>query len=78
MFEGLTSSTLLEKQPRLEDIMCSLDTVGKMPAGVSGEIRQAVTLARRFNEAVARPYALELDRKMHEDPPMCRGTSSRR
>jgi len=68
MFEGLTSSTLLEKHPRLEDVMCSLDTVGKMPSGVSGEIRKAVDLARRFNESVARPYALELDRKMHEDP----------
>jgi acyl-CoA dehydrogenase len=68
MFEGLTSSTLLQKHPRIEDVMCSLDTLGKMPRGVSGEIRQAVTLARRFNETVVRPYALELDRKMHEDP----------
>jgi len=68
MFEGMTSSTLLEKRPRLEDVMCSLDSVGKMPRGVSAEIRQAVALARRFNETVARPYALELDREMHEDP----------
>ena len=49
MFEGMTSSTLLEKHPRLEDVMCSLDSVGKMPRGVSAEIRQAVALARRFN-----------------------------
>ncbi len=68
MFEGMTASTLLERHPRLEDVMCSLDTVGKMPKGVSGEIRQAVAMARRFNETVAKPYALELDRKMHAAP----------
>ncbi|MDY6796510.1 MAG: acyl-CoA dehydrogenase family protein [Actinomycetota bacterium] len=68
MFEGVNTSTLLEKHPRLEDVMCSLDTVGKMPRGISDELRQAVALARRFNETVARPYALELDRKMQEDP----------
>jgi len=68
MFEGTTASTLLDRHPRLEDIMCSLDTVGKMPKGITGEIRQAVAMARRFNETVARPYALELDRKMTEDP----------
>ncbi len=48
--------------------MCSLDTVGRMPRGISGEIRQAVGMARRFNHTVVRPYALELDRKMQEDP----------
>ena len=68
MFEGITTSTLLDRHPRLEDVMCSLDTMGKMPKGISGEIREAVAMARRFNETVARPYSLELDRKMQEDP----------
>ncbi|MBN2026007.1 MAG: acyl-CoA/acyl-ACP dehydrogenase [Actinobacteria bacterium] len=68
MFEGVKTSTLLDRDPRLEDVMCSLDTVGKMPKAISGEIREAVALARRFNDTVARPYALELDRKMQEDP----------
>ncbi|RJP31626.1 MAG: acyl-CoA dehydrogenase [Actinobacteria bacterium] len=68
MFEGITASTLLDRDPRLEDVMCSLDSVGKMPHALSGEIREAVAMARRFNETVARPYALELDRKMQEDP----------
>ena len=68
MMEAIKSSTLLERDPRLEDVMCSLDGLGKMPTGISDEIRRAVAFARRFNEAVARPYALELDRKMSEDP----------
>jgi acyl-CoA dehydrogenase len=68
MLGGTTHSTLLDRDPRLEDVMCSLDSVGKMPKGVSKEIRQAVAMARSFNETVARPYALQLDRQMQEDP----------
>ncbi len=68
MLGAIAASTLLDRDPRLEDVMCSLDSVGKMPRGVSRETREAVALARRFNDTVARPYALELDRKMHEDP----------
>ena len=30
--------------------------------------RKSVAIARKFNDEVARPLALELDRKTHEDP----------
>ena len=63
-----TISNLLEREPRFRDIMCSFDSVGKMPKGAIDEYREAVTLARRFNHTVVRPNALELDRKMAEDP----------
>jgi acyl-CoA dehydrogenase len=61
-------SNLLMREPRFRDIMCSFDSVGKMPKGAVNEYREAVTLARRFNQTVVRPNALELDRKMQEDP----------
>ncbi len=54
--------------PKFEDIMCSMDSLGKMPKGAVVEMKEAMQLARRFNRAVVRPYALELDRKMQQDP----------
>ncbi len=68
MYEETTISNLLEREPRFRDIMCSFDSVGKMPKGAIDEYREAVILARRFNQTVVRPNALELDRKMQEDP----------
>jgi acyl-CoA dehydrogenase len=68
MSEGKMSENLLEREPRFRDIMCSFDSVGKMPKGAIDEYREAVIMARRFNKTVVRPSALELDRKMQEDP----------
>lgn len=59
---------LVEKEPKFDDIMCSLRATGKQPMGIIKETQKAMAIARKFNEEVARPYALELDRKMHEDP----------
>jgi len=68
MAKQATTDNLLMREPRFRDIMCSFDSVGKMPKGAIDEYREAVTLARRFNQTVVRPNALELDRKMQEDP----------
>jgi len=68
MFDRILQSTLMEKDPKFEDIMCSLLSVGKMPRGLIKEAEEGMALGRRFNEAVVRPYSLELDRKMQEDP----------
>lgn len=54
--------------PHFEDMTCSLPSAPKMPALMVRETRKVVALARKFNEEVIRPYALELDRKLHEDP----------
>lgn len=62
------SSTLMEEYPRFVDIMNGLVATEKLPKGVVKECREAMALARRFNRTVARKYALELDRKMQEDP----------
>lgn len=62
------SSTLLREFPDFEETMQSLAAMERMPRGVVEECREAVALARRFNRTVARNYALELDRRMQEDP----------
>ncbi len=50
------------------DIMCGLDAAPRLPGAMRRETRQAVALARRFNDLVVRPGALELDRRKHEEP----------
>jgi alkylation response protein AidB-like acyl-CoA dehydrogenase len=39
-----------------------------MPKAMVKETQEVVALARKFNDEVVRPLALELDRKTHEDP----------
>ncbi|WP_287155250.1 acyl-CoA dehydrogenase family protein [Candidatus Solincola tengchongensis] len=62
------SSQLLQEFPDFTDTMHSLVAMERIPAGVVEECREAVAMARRFNRTVARSYALELDRRMQEDP----------
>ncbi len=54
--------------PSLDDMICSLNTIGKQPAHLLSETQQVVAIARRFNEEVVRPINLNLDVKLHEDP----------
>lgn len=65
---GSADLSLLEREPRFDDITCSLASVPRMPGVVLRETKEIVATARRFNDAVARPRALELDRMKHEDP----------
>ncbi len=57
-----------EKEPAFDDIMCSLAATGKQPKGIIKEARELIALARKFNQEITIPGALELDRTMHEDP----------
>ena len=61
-------SGLLSRYPKFEDMCLSLPYAPHMPRGMVKETREVVAIARKFNEEVARPRALELDRKTHEDP----------
>ncbi|HNU75037.1 MAG TPA: acyl-CoA dehydrogenase family protein, partial [Deltaproteobacteria bacterium] len=61
-------SGLLSRYPKFEDMCLSLPYAPHMPKGMVKETREVVAIARKFNEEVARPRALELDRKTHEDP----------
>ena len=59
---------VLEREPMPRDIMVGLDAATRLPGAMRRETRQAVALARRFNDLVVRPGALELDRRKHEEP----------
>jgi DNA-binding ferritin-like protein len=60
--------TLINSEPRFDDIACSLTATKKQPKAILKEAREVIAIARKFNDEVARPLTLELDRKMHEDP----------
>jgi acyl-CoA dehydrogenase len=59
---------LLQREPPFEDISCSLNAIPGLPKAIAAETAEVVAIARKFNDEVVRPRALELDRKMHEDP----------
>ena len=63
-----TEESGVKREPEFKDIMSGLLSVGRLPRGVVKEAAEGIALARRFNHTVVRPYALELDRKMQEDP----------
>jgi len=61
-------AAILEREPSYKDITCSLAAIPRMPRVVLAETKKMVVTARRFNDEVVRPRALELDRLKHEDP----------
>ncbi len=61
-------NTLINREPKFDDIACSLTATGKQPKGIIKEAKEVIALARRFNDEVARPLTLKLDRRMYEDP----------
>jgi acyl-CoA dehydrogenase len=60
--------SFISRFPRFEDETLSLYYAPRMPRGMIRETEEVIALARKFNEEVARPLSLELDRKTHEDP----------
>ncbi len=59
---------LLQREPRFEDIMCSLQSVPKIPRATIRETRQIIAYARKFNDEFVRPRSLEADRRQQENP----------
>ncbi|RLC17208.1 MAG: acyl-CoA dehydrogenase [Deltaproteobacteria bacterium] len=67
----LTSSEikkLCEREPKFDDMICSLRAISKQPKKIYSETKEVVALARKFNNEVVRPYVTELDRRVQEDP----------
>jgi acyl-CoA dehydrogenase len=68
MISSKERKSLLEREPRFEDTLCSLQASSWLPKGVVPETKKAIAYARKFNDEVARPLALEHDLKTHADP----------
>lgn len=60
--------SLILREPAFDDIMCGLNVAPTIASGMIEEIKKVVAIARKFTDSVVRPYALELDKKLHEDP----------
>jgi acyl-CoA dehydrogenase len=54
--------------PTFDDMVSSLPAAPKLPGPMVKETKKVIAIARKFNREVVRPYALELDLKMHENP----------
>ncbi|HOQ41747.1 MAG TPA: acyl-CoA dehydrogenase family protein [Smithellaceae bacterium] len=60
--------SFISRFPRFEDETLALYYAPRMPKAIIKETEKVVALARKFNDEVARPLCLEIDRKTHEDP----------
>ena len=58
----------LSRFPNFEDTWLGLSYAPHMPKHMVKETREVIAIARKFNEEVAKPLALKLDRLTHEDP----------
>lgn len=67
MFSSNGDKGLIDREPKFDDITCSLRSVSKMPKAALRETEQMVAIARAFNDEVVRPRALELDAARTED-----------
>lgn len=68
MIASKVDLSLLNREPRFEDSFISLQAASRLPKGMLKETKDVVAYARRFNDEVARPLALEADRQTHADP----------
>ncbi|MFP4446577.1 MAG: acyl-CoA dehydrogenase family protein [Desulfosudaceae bacterium] len=68
MLSGAQIRSLIRREPAFDDITCSLRATGRQPQGIIRETAKVVAIARKFNDEVARPQVLQMDRRLHEDP----------
>lgn len=68
MLERSKVKSFISRFPRFEDEALSMYYAPRMPKAMIKETEEVVALARKFNDEVARPLCLELDRKTHENP----------
>src|SRR5208282_5507234 len=61
-------ASILSRFPKFEDTWLGLSYAPHMPKHMVKETREVIAIARKFNEEVAKPLALKLDRLTHEDP----------
>lgn len=60
--------SFISRFPNFENETLSMYYAPRMPKAMIRETEELIALARKFNDEVARPLCLELDRKTHEDP----------
>ena len=68
MWSSSSIENLITREPKFEDITSSLQAIAKLPKGIVSETKRVIALAREFTDREVRPYALDLDRRMFEEP----------
>lgn len=68
MISDDSARAIVDVRPELDDMTSSLRCMGKVPRGLVREINDVILFARKFNDEVVKPYVLELDRKLFEEP----------
>jgi alkylation response protein AidB-like acyl-CoA dehydrogenase len=68
MVSGKEIKFFSNMSPAFEDMICSLPAAPKLPKAMVKETKKVIAIARKFNQEVIRPYTLELDLKLHENP----------
>ena len=68
MISNASIQAVINREPKFDDITSSLQSIAKLPKGVVQETREVIALARKFTDEVVKPSAIELDRRMHEEP----------
>ena len=58
---------LLAREPHTGDVMNSLEAVSKLSRRCYGNVREAVALARKFNDQCVKPVYKQIDLKVSED-----------
>ncbi|MFA6011522.1 MAG: acyl-CoA dehydrogenase family protein [Desulfobacteraceae bacterium] len=58
----------LSQEPLFDDITCSLKATTRQPKAMIAETKKVIAMARKFSDEVLRPYSLEMDRNMQQDP----------
>jgi alkylation response protein AidB-like acyl-CoA dehydrogenase len=68
MLNNSEVASILSRFPKFEDTWLGLSYAPHMPKHMVKETREVIAIARKFNEDVANPLALKLDRLTHKDP----------
>ena len=68
MLNNSEVASILSRFPKFEDTWPGLSYAPHMPKHMVKQTREVIAIARKFNEEVAKPLALKLDRLTHEDP----------
>ena len=58
---------LLDRYPKPDDFLCSLDAIRRQPSGITTETREAIALARQYIDDIVKPDALRLDRELQKN-----------
>jgi acyl-CoA dehydrogenase len=68
MLSDSSIENLINRDPKFDDITSSLQAIAKLPKAIDKETKKVIALARKFTDEEVKPRAIDLDRRMFEEP----------